>query len=60
MDEGADVEEGMKEKKMARKKMVDKPTNSNAGDGNVNGAKKGNAMCTRCGKIGHITVRCPE
>ena len=33
-------------------------TNSNAGDGNVDGAKEGDAKCNRCGEVGHKTVRC--
>ena len=33
--------------------------NINASDGNVDGGKRGNARCNRCGETGHKTVRCP-
>ena len=34
-------------------------TNINVRDGNVDGGKGDNAMCNRCGEVGHKTVRCP-
>ena len=51
---------GCKRRRKGCRKKDGQTTNINAGDGNVDGGKGGNARCNRCGEVGHKNGAMPR